>query len=80
MGVKLKWVQCGYDRQNFYGKIVTWVAFYVPYSVSWLLAVFLVLSWPIVISLSGLWQARGLRTDAGVTWPCLERDPEVEWK
>ena len=52
---------------------------YVPHSVLWLLAVFLVLSWPIVIVASGLWQARGRGTYAGVTWPCLNRDPEVGW-
>jgi len=28
---------------------------------------------------SGLWQARGRHTDAGVTWPSLDRDPEVGW-
>jgi hypothetical protein len=30
-----------------------------------------------VIVPSGLWRARGRRTDEAVTWPCLNRDPEA---
>jgi hypothetical protein len=32
-------------------------------------SVLLLLSWLFVIIASGLWQARGRRTDEGVTWP-----------
>ncbi len=35
------------------------------------------LSWLVVIFPSGLWQAIGWRTDLGVKWPCLNRDPEA---
>jgi hypothetical protein len=35
------------------------------------------LSWLVVIVPSGFCQARGQRTDQGVTWPCLDRDPEA---
>ncbi len=56
------------------------------YSIYWVFtnkeivpSMFLVLSWLVVIVPSGLWQARGQRTDEGVTWPCLNSDPEVGW-
>jgi hypothetical protein len=42
-----------------------------------LTSIILVLSWLVVIVPSGLWQARGRRTDEGVTWPCVDRDPEA---
>ncbi len=42
-----------------------------------LISIFLVLSWLVVIVPSGLWRARGRHTDEGVTWPCLDRDPEA---
>jgi hypothetical protein len=42
-----------------------------------LTSIFLVLSWLVVVVPSGLWQVRGQRTEEGVTWPCLDRDPEA---
>ncbi len=42
-----------------------------------LISIFLVLSWLVVIVPLGLWQARGQCTDKGVTWPCLDRDPDA---
>jgi hypothetical protein len=38
-------------------------------------SIVLVLSWLVVFDPLGLWQARGQRTDKGVTWSCLDRDP-----
>jgi hypothetical protein len=35
------------------------------------------LSWLVMIIPSGLWQARGQCMDKGVTWPCLDRNPEA---
>ena len=61
----------------FFSNIVMWDNLYMYPTVfpSQLLAYFSVLSWPVVIILSGLWQAIGLHTNAGVVRPCLERDP-----
>ena len=53
--------------------IIRWVYFYMypmehfrPHKIA---SIFLVLSWSFVIIPSGLWWARGRRTDKGVTWP-----------
>jgi hypothetical protein len=42
-----------------------------------LTSIFLVISWLVVIVSSGLLQTRGRHTDKGVTWPCVNRDPEA---
>jgi hypothetical protein len=42
-----------------------------------LTSIFFVLSWLVVIVPSGLWQARGRRMEEGVTWPCVDSNPEA---
>jgi hypothetical protein len=59
MGIKGKWEQYGYDRQKILiNKNFTWVHYTCTLQ-SPVTSMFLVLSWPVVIISSGLWQACG---------------------